>query len=117
HRSLWRLYRTLIAMRRTIPALRSLDRERTRAVAHEREGILVVRRASDDSALVAVFDLRAEGKAQNFEVPLGSGRWRVVLDTSAREPARPAGGERAFSCQGLHSVSLAPSTCLVFTTE
>jgi maltooligosyltrehalose trehalohydrolase len=117
HASLWALYRTLIRLRRTIPALRALDRARTQAVAYEREQILMVRRTTDDSAVIALFDLRPEGKAQSFDAPLGKGRWRIILDTSARDPARPAGGERPFSCQGLHSVSLTPSACLLFTTE
>jgi maltooligosyltrehalose trehalohydrolase len=117
HRSLWALHRTLIGLRRKFPALRALDRERTQATGYERERVLMVRRERDDNTVVALFDMRPQGKTQSFDAPLGKGRWRTILDTSTREPARPAGGERAFSCQGVHSVSLAPSTCLLFTME
>ena len=81
HQSMLHLYRTLLALRRDTPALRSLDLSAVKAVADDAKGVLLVRRgAGAEQALVA---FNFSDAAQSISFPFGDAAWHTLLDTGA----------------------------------
>ncbi len=144
HAVLFRLYRELIHLRKTVPALRVLDKRRTRVRGFEEEGVLFVRRwvhpYDHDDRDRRIGDRSAEGReviiVLNFgghpvaqSLPFAPGRWRLLLDSASSLWAAPSdegGPARAedvdaprsvrdqFVSQGETTISLRPHAFAVF---
>jgi maltooligosyltrehalose trehalohydrolase len=97
HRVLFSLYRELIRLRKTLPALATLDKERVTVEEVVSEKALLIRRLSPASALPAGWEWAGDKPAReddvilllnfsdtavtsNFHVP--SGLWETLLDTA-----------------------------------
>ena len=114
HRLLREWYRTLLRLRRELPALATLDRERLGVWTDER--VLVLQRWAEGQTVAAVFAFRDAPTATT--IPLPAGGWRRVLD--AAEPrwggAGPTLPERVESTGAL-VLTLAPWACALLVRE
>jgi maltooligosyltrehalose trehalohydrolase len=80
HAVLWKFYRELIRLRKTVPALALLSKEQQEVVGFSREKTLFVRRWTDADAVCLVLHFEPEERA--LAVPVSEGRWRKVLDSA-----------------------------------
>jgi maltooligosyltrehalose trehalohydrolase len=81
HAEVRRFYSALLALRRTRPSLRSIEKSRTDARGDDRTATLVIRRwCEGDETLIVVSLCRATAQV---EAPAPRrGRWRVLLDAA-----------------------------------
>ncbi|HTE56734.1 MAG TPA: malto-oligosyltrehalose trehalohydrolase [Kofleriaceae bacterium] len=81
---MFELYRELLRLRRELPALRRLDRERVDVSCLEHEGLLMLLRWTEDGPARAHQQvlLVASFAREQREVGVPIGRWRVALDTA-----------------------------------
>src|SRR5688572_1602316 len=85
HASLRRLYKQLLAFRRDVPSLRSLDLNKVGTHADDERRVLLIRR--DQSLLAFNFsdETRQINVAQTLlSAPSSAPRWEAVLDTGAK---------------------------------
>jgi maltooligosyltrehalose trehalohydrolase len=80
HKVLLELYRHLIQLRRTIPALKSLDKQNLQASAAEEQKLLVLRRGSGGSQVLCMMNFN--DKDVTFQETSSGGTWRKILDSS-----------------------------------
>ena len=80
HQLLHTLYRTLISLRKSSPALATLDRKKVTVRAPEGERLLFVERWNDGERLLCLFSF-AEGETR-FPFPVAGGSWRKLLDSA-----------------------------------
>ena len=78
HASMLRLYRELLAIRRSQPALSRLDLDAVETHADDAHGLLFVRRRAEGGDVLVVFHFGEE--PASAEVPF-DGRWEALLDT------------------------------------
>jgi maltooligosyltrehalose trehalohydrolase len=77
HRVMWRFYQTLLRLRRELPALAALDRERLE-VARLSPTALMLRRWTEDGQQAALAFSVSEG-GETVGAPLPAGQWHKVL--------------------------------------
>jgi maltooligosyltrehalose trehalohydrolase len=88
HRVLYDFYTELIRLRKTLPALRHLDKDRLNVVGYDREQVLFMHRWSEDSAVISVFNFNDQ--PVTLALPLPQGKWQVVLHSAdARWQSNP----------------------------
>ncbi len=80
HRVLHALYRTLINLRKSSPALVVLDRKKLAVRALEEQCLLFMERWNDEERLLCLFSL-AE-KETHFPFPADGGSWRTLFDSA-----------------------------------
>lgn len=89
HRVLSDLYRELIRLRKTLPALANLSKEHMEVQGFEPEQTLFVRRwipyshplaVQEGKEVVCIFHYHTE--PATLRLPIPAGQWRIVLDTS-----------------------------------
>lgn len=83
HAVIYRFYRRLLELRRTIAAFRSFNREGIEVASFEKKKVLAVRRRAETSEAVCLFNF---GDAeQEMAGLIAEGRWEKLLDSSAPE--------------------------------
>ncbi|MBI2360663.1 MAG: malto-oligosyltrehalose trehalohydrolase [Deltaproteobacteria bacterium] len=114
HRTLLVLHRELLRLRREIPALAQLSKETLEVTAREDENILVVRRWSRESEVLAVFSYAAAPVATRWT--LCAGRWVKLLD-SADEKWQGGGSliPAEIDCNGDITLPLAPKAFVLLS--
>jgi maltooligosyltrehalose trehalohydrolase len=80
HRLLLSFYKELIRLRSSIPALSNLSRDEQEVMCYEKQKVVFVRRWHDHSEAALV--LSFGDHATMLDIPLPSGRWRTVLDST-----------------------------------
>jgi len=80
HRNLRDFYRELIRLRRSIPALRNLNKEQMEVKAFEKEKLFCLTRWSETSRVFMVFNLSDADVSPS--VPIPGGKWQNFLDSS-----------------------------------
>jgi maltooligosyltrehalose trehalohydrolase len=85
HRALRELYRTLIHLRKTLPALELLSRENMAVHAFEQEQVLLLRRWFGANQVCAVFNFSQE--ACTLQLPIPAGRWDKLTDSDLGKTA------------------------------
>ncbi len=80
HRNLRDLYRELIRLRRSIPALRDMNKERMQVKTFEKAKIFWLSRWNENSRVFMVFNLSNADARPSVRVP--DGNWKKVLDSS-----------------------------------
>ena len=80
HRQLFDLYKELLRLRRSLPALRDLSKDRTKVEAFEQEKLLLVTRWSKGSHVFMAFNLG--GSEAGLTLPVPDGNWERLLDSS-----------------------------------
>jgi maltooligosyltrehalose trehalohydrolase len=79
HQVLLELYQHLIQLRRTMPALKTLDKQNLEASAAEEQKLLFLRRESNGSQIYCIMNFN--DKDVTFQTSPG-GIWRKILDSS-----------------------------------
>ncbi len=93
HAGLYELYKQLIALRKSIPALRHLSNEHLEVRAFEDERVLTMRRWHGSSEALALFAFA--DAPRRVAVPLAGGRWRRAAGSDRGAPGLlEVGGER-----------------------
>ena len=80
HKILWEFYQQLLQLRRTIPALRKLDKKSLEVSSVESDKILFLRRWNDDSQIFCIMNFNDKDVA--FTPPAPSGNWQKILDSA-----------------------------------
>jgi maltooligosyltrehalose trehalohydrolase len=79
HRALLEYHKELIRLRKTLPALRSLSKEKMDVVSFEEERVLAVRRWSGNNEVLAIFNFNDHEVRLIQSMP--HGMWRKRLDS------------------------------------
>ncbi|WP_319420600.1 malto-oligosyltrehalose trehalohydrolase [Pleurocapsa sp. FMAR1] len=80
HLILWQLYQKLIAMRRTIPALKKLDKQNLEVTVKESDRIITLHRWQDDSQIFSI--LNFDDRDIKLENIFPVGKWQKILDSA-----------------------------------
>jgi maltooligosyltrehalose trehalohydrolase len=80
HKVLLELYQYLIQLRRTIPALKKLDKQNTEASVIEADKLLFLHRWSNESQIFCIMNF--SNKDTTFKATPPSGNWQKILDSS-----------------------------------
>jgi maltooligosyltrehalose trehalohydrolase len=79
HKVMLELYQHLIQLRRTIPAMKQLDKQNLEASVVEDDKLLFLRRGSNGNQIFCIMNFN--GKDATFQSSTG-GSWRKILDSS-----------------------------------
>jgi maltooligosyltrehalose trehalohydrolase len=79
HQVLWDFYKELLRLRKTVPALAVLDKNRMQVQSHSDQNMLLVIRGQVSRRILAVFHF---GSSASEQVPLPAGRWVKLLDSA-----------------------------------
>ncbi len=88
HKILWEWHQHLIQQRRTIPALKKLDKNSLEVSSIETEKILFLRRWTDKSQIFCILNFNK--KQVTFKAALPQGNWQKILDST--DPKWMGGG-------------------------
>ena len=88
HKILWEWHQHLIQLRRTIPALKKLDKNSLEVSSIETEKILFLRRWTDKSQIFCILNFNK--KQVTFKAALPQGNWQKILDST--DPKWMGGG-------------------------
>jgi maltooligosyltrehalose trehalohydrolase len=88
HRELRDFYRTLIHLRKTLPALELLSKEHTAVHAFEEERVLLLHRWYGGDHVIALFNFGTAACA--LTLPMLAGQWNKLLDAGEGEGPFPA---------------------------
>lgn len=80
HKVLWDLYQHLIHLRRTLPALKQLDKQRLEATVVEEAKLLLLHRWSDQGQIFCLFNFNQAEVSLTPKVP--DGNWQKILDSA-----------------------------------
>ncbi|HEY9632621.1 MAG TPA: malto-oligosyltrehalose trehalohydrolase [Coleofasciculaceae cyanobacterium] len=80
HKALLELYQHLIQLRRTMPALKTLDKQNLEASAVEEDKLLLLRRGSGGSQILGLMNFN--DKEVTCQATSSDGIWRKILDSS-----------------------------------
>ena len=116
HGTLYSFYRELIRLRRELPALRSLDKERLEVTGLEQEKVLWWRRWGEGHETTAAFHFGKQEKTVSLLLP--KGRWRKELDSADTAWGGPGStvSLKIFAEEHV-SLNLSPESFIVFVRE
>jgi maltooligosyltrehalose trehalohydrolase len=80
HKVLWELYQRLIQLRRSIPALKKLDKNSLEVSSIEADKILFLRRWYEQNQIFCIMNFNQEEVTFAANVP--NGQWQKILDSS-----------------------------------
>ncbi len=83
HQVLWQLYRQLITMRRTIPALKKLDRQNLTVSARESDKVIFLHRWQDDNQIFGILNFNNQDVSLKNIFP--TGKWQKILDSAEQK--------------------------------
>jgi maltooligosyltrehalose trehalohydrolase len=113
HRSLLEFYKHTILLRRKIPALARLSKERAEAVTYENEKLLCIRRWANDSEVFAVFNFSEGERSIPLQIPTGV--WRKELDSADKQWNGPGSQvPETVDSQGEITLALNPMAFALF---
>jgi maltooligosyltrehalose trehalohydrolase len=116
HRELWDFYRELLRLRRELPPLARLDKEALKVTTLAHEKVLLVRRWATSGQVLIIFHF--DGGSTDPALPVPSGRWRKLLDSSDTPPSDGAGpGHESFEARGEMQMSLGPWAFVLLVQE
>jgi maltooligosyltrehalose trehalohydrolase len=122
HYVLREFYKELIRLRKTLPALRELNKERMEVIGYEKPRVLFIRRWADEQQIFMGFNFCDERMPICLPVP--SGRWRKQFD-SADERWRAGAHPGAYAeptpelliSEGELTLPLSPNAFMLFVRE
>ncbi|MGI5837878.1 MAG: malto-oligosyltrehalose trehalohydrolase [Chloroflexota bacterium] len=116
HRVILEYYRELIRLRKTVPALACLNKERMEVLPFEEELAMLARRWSEGSEVAIIFNFN-DGSL-SADIPIPSGKWRKLLDSSESRwgGAGSPTPELLISDGNIH-IPIAPKTLVLLSKE
>ncbi len=118
HRVMLEFHRTLFRLRRELPPLAALSKERLEVVGYESDMVIYWRRWYGQHQVVAAYNI--SDKRVSLSLPIPAGRWRCVLDSAearwqedAADP-RVDGEVTIIESNGEHTFDLAGYAFMVF---
>jgi maltooligosyltrehalose trehalohydrolase len=113
HGSLFEFYREVIRLRKAVPALADLNKDRCTAIAYEEKRALYVKRSSEMGDAIMAFNF--SGEEISIALPFPEGEWEKRLDSA---DARWQG--HSLVADALHStgeinLNLSPTSFVLFT--
>ncbi len=114
HKIMLEFYRTLLALRREIPALRHLDKNSLEAGCIEDDRVVWIRRQWEDSQIMAVFVFNDH--EVTFTPPIDRGTWSKRIDSAATHWHGP-GSSLPERIQREHPLTFPPMSCTLFIKE
>jgi maltooligosyltrehalose trehalohydrolase len=116
HRALWDFYRELLRLRRELPPLARLDKESLKVTTLAHEKVLSVRRWATSGQVLIM--LHFDGGWTDLALPVPSGRWRKLLDSSDTPPSDGGGpAHESFEARGEMQMSLGPWAFVLLVQE
>lgn len=80
HRVLWQLYQQLITLRRTIPALKKLDKQNLTVTDRESDRTIFLHRWQDNSQVFIILNFNDDNT--KLEINFPAGKWKKLLDST-----------------------------------
>ncbi len=115
HGAMYRFYRELIRLRKTVLALRLLKKENLEVEGLEEKNALIVRRWVESDRIVAVYHFGDQER--DIEFPLAPGPWRKLLDSADERWGGPGSPVPArIDPQGAVKARLRPHSFVLFET-
>jgi maltooligosyltrehalose trehalohydrolase len=116
HETLYSFYRELMRLRRELPSLRILDKERLEVTGLEQEKVLWWRRWGEEQEATAAFHFGKQEKSVSLSLP--KGRWRKQLDSADTAWGGPGSNvSLKIFAEGHVSLNLSPESFIVFVRE
>jgi maltooligosyltrehalose trehalohydrolase len=114
HRVLYAFYKELFGLRKTIPALASLNKEAMTVRSYDNEQVLFVQRSGEDGQAIVI---ESFGRSEAcVSLPIPAGHWRKILDSTDKK--WQGGGSSTpndLHSEGAITLSLKPRSAVVFT--
>jgi len=114
HGTLWRFYQELLRLRRTRPALATLDLESLNVISDETAKTLAVRRWAGDDQTLALFNF--SDREQSVTVAPSHATWRKLLDSADTRWRGPGSAIPGILPPGGATVTLPPWSAVLFGT-
>jgi maltooligosyltrehalose trehalohydrolase len=116
HKTLYSFYCELLRLRRELPSLRILDKERLEVTGLEQEKVLWWRRWGEEHETTAAFHFGKQEKSVSLSLP--KGRWRKQLDSTDTIWGGPGSTiSLKILAEGQVSLRLSPESFIVFAKE
>jgi maltooligosyltrehalose trehalohydrolase len=120
HAGLRALYRELLRLRKSQPALAHLSKDDQEVVGFARQNVIILRRWHLDDEVLAVFHFGTE--TTEMALPLPAGAWCTLLDSSdSRWGAEPSDdaplASPTITSEGEVTVQLSPRSFVLFARE
>ena len=112
HKTLWDFYKRLLELRRTMPALKHLDKENLEATAMPRERFITLRRWHGDSQILMLMNFN--DAPLTLTVPVPEGTWKKLLDSSESSWIGPGGNEIPGILDTSTQITFGPFCCIVY---
>jgi maltooligosyltrehalose trehalohydrolase len=114
HAILFNYYKMLLSLRKSLPAIASLDKDRMAVDCHEKEQALVIRGWHDESHILMV--LSFHDRETSLAVHMPPGLWKKVLDSSSPEwgGSDERAGQLLRSSDGEVSVQMNPRSAVLY---
>ncbi len=82
HRVMFEFHKAMLALRKTLPALRIPDKDRTEVIDFEHKPLIYLRRWSEDAASEVVALLNLGTDLCRATAPIPAGRWKKLIDSA-----------------------------------
>jgi maltooligosyltrehalose trehalohydrolase len=116
HRTLLQFHKELMTLRKTVPALYSLSKDKMDVISLEEERVLAVRRWSGHSETLVVFNFNDRESKPLQNIPYGV--WRKRLDSSdSRWTGNGATAPDVLDATRIRSIMVQPHGVVVFEKE
>jgi maltooligosyltrehalose trehalohydrolase len=116
HQTIQAYHKELLQLRRSLPALRSLSKEKMDVVSFEEDRVLAVRRWNADSEALAIFNFNDRRVSEFKNIPCGC--WRKRFDSSdQRWLGEGSIAREVFESADGSSVELAPHGVVLYEKE
>ncbi len=111
HQILWQLYQKLINLRRTVPALKKLDKQNLTAIARESDKVILLHRWQDNSQIFTI--LNFNDRDVELENIFPEGKWQKILD-SAEPKWLGTGSDSPEKIDPKQKLSIKPHSFVVY---
>jgi maltooligosyltrehalose trehalohydrolase len=107
-------YKELFGLRKTIPALASLNKDTMNVRGYDNEQVLFVHRWSEVGQALVV---ESFGRAEvSISLPIPAGHWRKILDSTDKKwQGAGSSTPNDLHSEGAITLSLKPRSAVVFT--
>jgi maltooligosyltrehalose trehalohydrolase len=113
HKTMHRFYKTLIALRKQQPVLRSLNRNQLSVETKENENVLMLHHWQDEQQLLIFENFSASPQVVN--IPAIAPHWKKLLDSAAPEWNGPVATPNVVSQND--GLTLQPESILVYVNH